>query len=322
MTYEINLPILAADFNAFANQLDLVYGVGFGDSGYGQDTFSLATIAVDDKIQSAEWSALINAAEVCSEHQTSVIDPNMPLIGLVAVDKIIEAHESSPPTNDPSDINSSLDTLTTNRLTADVNSVSLFPNVLNDSRGTSWSVALQHNFTMVFDSIPPGIGSSADNARYFFNSGGEIRIRGSRTGGAGTPQNADWTSLLSSLGAGVVFGANATTAPVGTPAAIGYFQLTTIFQQIFTVTGSGAYAANDVTIFARTQVAPVGPNGDNGRFLEFRVEYNDDHTNIFFDTIDGTITSDIDVLLATAFLDPPGIESPTPTTTISLTAGS
>ena len=303
--------IAAADFNAFANQLDLVYGVGFGDSGYGQTTFSLSTIAVDDKIQSAEWSALINAAEVCSQHQTSVIDPNMPLIGQVAVNEIIEAHESSPPTSDPSDINSSLDTLTTNRLTADAGSTTLFSNFLISTRGVSWSVGLEHIFTMVFPTV--------DDARHFFNSGGEIRMRGSRSGGAGTPQNADWTALLSSLGAGVVFSANTTAAPVGTPAAIGYFQLTISFQQIFTVTGSGAYAANDVTIFARTQDGPQGPNGDTGRFLEFRVEYNDDHTNVFFDTVDGTITSDIDILQATTFLT---ITAPTPTTTTSLTVGS
>ena len=306
--------IAAADFNAFSDQLDLVYGVGFGDSGYGQTTFSLINVVglvpgPPSKIQSAEWDALVNAAEVCTNHQASTV--NMPPSGQVALGQLIEAHEADPPTSDPFDINSSLDTLTTNRLVADSGSMTLFSNFLNDSRAVAWSVGLDHIFTMVF---PTG-----DAARHFFNSGGEIRMRGSRTGGAGTPQNADWTSLLSSIGAGVVFSANTTAAPVGTPAAIGYFQLTTSFQQIFTVNGTGAYAANDVTIFARTQDGPSGGNGDTGRFLEFRVEYNDDHVNGFADSVDGTITSDIDILQATTFLT---ITAPTPTTTTSLTAGS
>ena len=309
MVYEIDNLIAAADINAFLAQLDLVYGVGFGDSGYGQITFSLATISVGDKVQSAEWSALVNAAEVCENHQGSTI--NMPPVSEVAIGQFVEAHEADPPTSDPFDISSSLNILGNNRLMVDPGSTTLFSNFLSDSRGTSWSVALDHIFTMVF---PTG-----DDARHFFNSGGEIRMRGSRSGGSGTSQNADWTSLLSSLAAGVVFSANTTTAATGTPAAIGYFQLTTSFQQIFTVNSSYVnYAANDITIFARTQDGPGG-NGDTGRFLEFRIEYNDDHVNAFADSVDGTITTDIDILQATAFLT---IAAPTPTTTTSLTAGS
>lgn len=311
MGYEIDNVIAAADVNAFLTQLDLVYGVGTGDSGYGQTTFSLATVTVDDTVQSAEWSALVQAAEACANHQDSSI--NMPPTSEVAVGQLVEAHEADPPTSDPFDIDSSLNTLTANRLqTAVSGAMTLFTNFLQDSRGTAWSVGLDHIFTMVFPTV--------DDARFFFNSGGEIRMRGSRSGGSATSQNADWTALLSSLSAGVVFGANATTAPVGTPAAIGYFQLTASFQQIFTVnSGDVNYITNDITIFARTQDGPQGPNGDTGRFLEFRIEYNDDHVNAFADSVDGTITSDIDLLQATGFLT---ITAPTPTTTTSLTAGS
>ena len=302
--------IAAADFNAFSDQLDLVYGVGFGDSGYGQTTFSLITVAADDTIQSAEWTALVNASEVCADHQLSTI--NMPPTTEVAVSRVVKAHESDPPTSNPFDIDSSLNTLTTNRLVAPVASMSLFTNFLNSTRTTAWSAQLVHLFTMTF--------ATGDDARHYFNSGGEIKMRGSRSGGAGTSQNADWTALLTSLGSGVVFKANTTIAPIGTPATtIGYFQLTTSFQQIFTVnSGYINYAANDITMFARTQDGPGG-NGDRGRILEFRVEYNDDHTNAFFDQVDGTITSDIDIFKATAFLT---IASPTAATLTGLSAGS
>lgn len=159
-----------------------------------------------------------------------------------------------------------------------------------------------------------------DDARYFFNSGGQIRFSGSRSGGAATPQNTNWTTLLSNMGT-VTFDWDVTTAAGTnwTGSGIGYYDLTAGFQQLAQGVGTGAYAANDATIFGRTVDGPTGGNGDNGRTLEFRVEYNDDHSNVFSDSVTGTITSVIDYRIADVHLT---IDTPVPTAPfIELTAG-
>ncbi len=103
-------------------------------------------------------------------------------------------------------------------------------------------------------------------------------------------------------------------------ASIGYFDLTTAFQQIATGIdpAGGSYSSNEARIDARTTDGPTGGNGDTGRNLEFRIRYFDNHVNAFFDTVDGTITSDIDYQIATS---PLTIQTPIFATSVSLTAG-
>ena len=75
MTYIIDGSIAAVDFNGFVDDLDEVYGVGFGDSGYGQSVFTLANVAVgqlvggDGGTAADEWGNFLNAAEVCRSDQ-------------------------------------------------------------------------------------------------------------------------------------------------------------------------------------------------------------------------------------------------------------
>jgi len=419
MTYTIDGSIDAADFNGFVDDLDDVYGVGFGDSGYGQSTFTLSNVVAGQSVggdggtAADEWGNFLNAAEVCRSHQGSpliasqdetdynntgnngtfvggdgaggtayaaldtitlsdgsvitvdsvdgngdvvtftvtttggttvtasvaltqsstsgtgtaftltpesnnITDTNFPPLSEVSAvtpGTFVDAHESAGPTNNPFDIDSSIITLETRRLIADPLSTTLFTNSLQDSRNTAWSNQLLHIFTMTFATV--------DDARFFFNSGGEVRIRGARAGGTASTQNTDWTNLLIAMGTITMNFEETVSSGSATVASIGYFDLTTSFQQISTRAGTGAYTTNDATIFARTQDGPSGPNGDRGRILEFRVEYNDDHSNVFADSVDGTITSDVDILKATASLTiEPIVPSTILATTTALSAGS
>ena len=316
MTYVLDGLIEAVDFNTFRTDLLAIYNVGFGDSGYGQIVNGLPGISgpvtAGDSIQSVEWDEFLDAADICTDHQGS--STTFPPNSEVAVDEIVEAHESDAPTSNPFDINGSLATLLANRLIAAGGSTTLFSDVLNSSRVASWTTQLVHQFRVTFTVV--------DDARYFFNSGGEIRFRGSRAFGSGTPQNAAWTALLASWTP--IFNHTLTTAPSGgAGSAIGYYDLTGSFQTLATLTDSGSYALNTVTLQGRTVDGTGGANGDNGRDLEFRVEYNDGHSNPFFDTVDGTITSDIDMLKATTFLTvEPAVPATIFSTNIALTAGS
>lgn len=316
MTYRLGEVIVATDFNTFRTDVLDIWDVGNGNRGYGQiDTGGASAIplaVVDTDVTSAEWEAFRFAAQTCSDHQGSTT--TFPPASVLQTNDIVVAYEA----NDGNiyDINSSLTTIETNRLIADATSVSVFVNALNSTRASSWNSSLQHRFTAVLPTV--------DDARYFFNSGGEIRIRGSRSGGSSTPQNDSWTEILTNMGT-IVFDYNNTTQLGGgagwTLSSIGYYDLTTSFQQIATGvdTTGGTYAANEARIDARSLDGPTGPNGDVGGTIEFRVRYFDNSNNPFADNVDGTITSDVDYQKATS---PLTIATPVFASSIVLTDGS
>jgi hypothetical protein len=113
--------------------------------------------------------------------------------------------------------------------------------------GTSQPQAVVHEFTATF--------SNSTAQRAFFNAGGEIRIDLSLTHNLtlGDPDYAktnDWQNMIAAMGT-IVFKHNSTSAGTGTGSAIGNFQLTTSYQQVFRKTGSGVYVDNDVTVLVK-----------------------------------------------------------------------
>ena len=325
MTYAKGELIVASDFNTFRTTLLNIYDVGNGNAGYGQvdagGQTAIPSVAIGELIKSTEWTLFRNAAQTCSDHQGSVT--NFPPASEHAVGEIVEAHEFA--SGNSFDYDDGLAVITGNRLNIDPSSVTTFSNALNSTRNVVWSVQLQHRFTVTFATV--------DQARYFFNSGGQIRFRGSRSGGASSGQNMSWSGLLDNMGTFVMdysFTFQQGGGPGWTGTSIGYYDLTTVFQQIAIgfpqgggygyYGGYGGYGSeNNVTIEARTVDGPGGANGDNGRQLEFRILYTDGHTSIWFDQVDGTITSDIDYRKATS---PLVIASPVFATSVGLSAGS
>jgi hypothetical protein len=316
MTYRQGDEIVAIDFNTFRTDVLNVWDVGNGQIGYGQiDTggaSAIPTASIGADVDSIEWEAFRIAAQACSDHQGS--STTFPPASELLPAEVVEAHE--PLDGNPYDIPGGLNIITANGLLFDAGDVSLFSNVLNDSRGSSWSSQLTHRFTVDFPTV--------DDARYFFNSGGQIRIRGSRTSGSANSQNTNWTNLLAAMGTIIFDYTNTTLVGTGTNwsvNAIGYYDLTGSFQNIATGVGTGAYSSNQATIDVRYLDGPTGPNGDNGRNLDFRVRYTDNHTNGFFDSVNGTIRSDVDYQIASN----PGelvIQIPAFATTTSLSSGS
>ncbi len=322
MTYRQGELIVASDFNTFRDSLDAVYDVGTGDSGYGQVDFAAGTVipgvAVGEVIKNVEWETFRAIGENCTTHQGSTTF--FPPAGELAVGQIVEAHEFTD--GNAYDIDDSLIVLTNNRLNVSGGAVTVFSNALNSTRNTAWSNSLQHRFTATFAQV--------DYARYFFNAGGEIRIRGSRSGGSATSQNASWTNMLDNMGT-LVLNHTSFFQNGGGPGwtinlpNTGYYDLSTSFQTLATglpdgggYGGYGGYPGNSVTVEGRVTDGPGGANGDNGRILEFRISYIDGHVNAFFDSVDGTITSDIDYRKATT---PFTLPTPVFVSSVLLTAG-
>lgn len=153
-------------------------------------------------------------------------------------------------------------------------------------RTTQWNGQLTHAVTVDF--------GSAAAARYFFNAGGKLRFYATLTGGDGTSIYNDWNTLLTNAGVTTMDYTQTTSTGSGTVYSVGFYDLTTANQVIYTKTGSGSYAANDYTIYARCDVASNTNGG--ARYVYFTIYFNDDKTvNPNFDeNVTGTLTSYVD----------------------------
>lgn len=151
-------------------------------------------------------------------------------------------------------------------------------------RTLAWNATITHAVTVDF--------GSANGARYFFNSGGEIRTRATITGYSGNIGD-DWNTLLTNMGTIKFNHTETTSTGTGTGSAIGYYDLTTTDQTIFTKVGSGVYLANDYTVKARKDTT--------GRYVYLTITFNDDKVaNPNFDeSPGGTTTSYVEAFYAT-----------------------
>ena len=302
MAYQIGNIIRASDYNAFVNQVSDIYGVGNGDRGYGETAIPLSTVNAGDVIASTEWTNLRNAIEVCAQHQGTPI-PDLPPTGELATDEIVEAHESSSPTNNPFDFNSFVNAIDNNRFNIDGGaSASLISGVQSHSRGSSWSATI--------DTVQRAEWPTEDDARFFFNSGGFIRVSFDHPNGS-SPQDDNWRQVFNDIGV-VTFTSTTTnvSGTSGTSNNIGFYDLTSSFQRIYdgTDVGSGAYSANDVLVDARS-INISGVNGGNGTGVELRITFQDQHTNVFSDSVASGTSVIIDELKADVILN--NISSPT-----------
>ena len=287
-----------------------IYGVGYGERGYGQTAQTLPNKSTGQTVTSAEWTALRAALEKCANHQGTAITNLVPATSLETGDTVF-AHEGTDNPNDSlTDLISSIDT---NRLNTDSGaSMSLTSNVQTSTRATNWSGTITMTFRYQW--------STADDARHFFNSGGELRVRLSQSP-AIIAQDADWASVLST-GVGTYAFKAQTVTITGTQTAsltanTGFYDLTNsdTYTSSFNGVniGSGAYAANDVLIDVRVPATGTGvlgsSNGGPGNTVDIRVTLQDQHSNANFDQVSAGTAAATDVYRATVELA--GIAAPT-----------
>lgn len=328
MTYEVGQDILDNEINgfvgpqagsAYASQaavnaaapcVGAIYGVGFGNRGYGQSAISLSVVTPGQVIGSSEWTALRNALAVIREHQTGSVPGTVPPTSVLEVGDVIQAHESGPPTNDAYDFDSQISAADSNRLVADSAKVGTFATTgtSSNTRGSPWgsgSGSIDLEFTVSF--------GSEDAARYFFNSGGQVRIDMSHP--AGTAQDNDWRASLITRVGQVRFDYTSTssTGTSGLSSSLGYYDLTGSYQTIINGTniGTGVYTTNDVFVAAR-RVSFGGVNGGNGTGVQFQIVLQDQHVGgpAPVDSVSAGTSASFSVLKAT-FLS--GIVTPSGT---------
>lgn len=303
----------ASDYASIKSKVDLVFGTGSGDTGYGQ-VITSPEVTPGTTISASNWTSLRADMVKARQHQTGVsvgstnsLDGNNLLLP-VAGDTITEELRNQ--------YNLFSNTLTTNKFLVASGQLSATDETLvTGTRSTAWNSTLTHTVTITGSTIGDG---SANNLRYFFNAGGSIKLTASRTGGSTTSKNTDWSNMLSTMGT-IVFNYTQTTytGSAGTGSAIGWYDLTTTNQVIFQQAGT-SFTSNLYRVSART-------NADRSQLI-LTIEFQDNDITAPDVNVDGNLVSTVlqsrpvgsNVEVRTNIASQVGLDSATPNPTPNL----
>jgi len=275
----VNDKIAKSDYNTVQQLVSSVLGNGANNRGYGQVVQS-SPVDESNSITVNEWAALKNDLINCIRHQTGTI-PTLP--DAVANETIKYDNTTEP-----------YERYLTESQTVDANRFNVANGqfTITDHGSGSyngfWRERAQAIVTLEF--------GSADQARFFFNAGGTVRILSQRTGGNATgdigtirAQNEKWTELLETVGT-YEFGAVIPETGIEPNDAQNFYRLGGSYQLVEQFNASSPYGANVYQIFARTPGVSDNSNGDAST-LEFLIRYQDDHppTGIGPDGVDGEL---------------------------------
>jgi hypothetical protein len=274
MTYSVGGLIQSLDFNNLVAintpNINGVWASGVADSGYGQP--AIATVTTGSIVTTNPWTSALAALNNAALHQGTAV----PTLVLPVTGNIIAFYTA---------LQSNLLTVSNNRFNLATAGTDV---TTTATRTTAWGngqglPTVTSTTTITFPSV--------DAARYYFNSGGTVRMSFSRTGGTGTPQDLAWTQLLQDVGT-VGLPASNTAATVAGAAyqgltkfggggeapniynRFGFYQMPTTPSVMFrqTVEGTSVYTEDNIridigqtgavlTIICRfTDTDPVGEN--------------------------------------------------------------
>jgi hypothetical protein len=275
MSYAQFGTIAASDFNTLvgsnpvttSNTLNTVWATGGTAAGYGQS--AVPTVSVGGTVAASDWANLVNKTSNSASHQgSSITAVTAPSTGGTVT------YLSAIPTN--------LATVYTNKL----NATSQGATSSNTATyGSAWSTGLTFTHTVTF--------ANGDAARYFFNSGGQLKVTVSHP--TGTNMNLLLNNLCSNVGTVVLSAPSSGTAVIGgvtyngvtkiggggnAPTISqnsGYFAQTTTNVTCFTQTastGPSSYLATNIKVLTKTN-GTQGTNGDTGSVYTIYTTWNE-----------------------------------------------
>ena len=287
--------IQIADFNNVYNKVNAILGNGSGNSGYGI-TLQSSPVSTSTKVRITDWNNLKYDIINAYYHQTGTT----PTLPLPVVNDVVRGSKTDYPY--------ALYDTWADAITAQKFNIAVSQSTTRSlqSVSTTWPGPYASNWnSRTFASVIV-YWSSSDNARYFFNSGGELRFSSSRTGGTATyaSQNSAWTNLLAGCGT-IGFGGNKPIADVGAANAGNFYRLTNSFQYWYTATATNPYSSNTFRISARTPGVANNSAG-SASSIEFYFEWVDSHASVSgsSDGVDGTLSLSVSTLEPTGILQP------------------
>jgi len=262
MTYSQYGLIQAADFNAFvadpavssstANKLNNVWGIGNGNTGYGQT--GVPQVAQYGTVSATDWANLVNTTTTAAGQQSSTITAvTAPTQG-----GLIQTNTA---------ISTNLSTIYTNRLNAAAQGASV---ATATSYNSAWSSAITFTHTITFD--------GTNQARYFFNAGGQLAISFSHPTGTGI--NAMFNGLATACGTIIISSPVSTdtaniagTSYRGVVKAGGSGTVTTLLQT------AGYYSLTTTNQEVFKQLATGTPAGYTGSYISVNIKSNGGSSN-------------------------------------------
>lgn len=195
MTYTSQGLIEATDYNNFANNgtpnINGFWATGSGASGWGQTALSTVTANVT-AVAATQWSTLVNTLSAAGAHTGTTITSRVAPVANTLISVL--ANVSTDITN-----------INTNRRTAVASGSQFFTYTGSQSKtaatsGATWTISFTTTVSW----------ANVDAARYFFNTGGRIKLETSKssTGNTGDPE---WNDLATTLMSDLFFTAGAGT---------------------------------------------------------------------------------------------------------------
>jgi hypothetical protein len=228
--------IQATDYNTFAGNttagLNQVWSTGAGDAGWGQT--SIATVAASGIVTATNWATLVNTLSTTgAQTSTAITSRTAPVTGnVISILANVATDITSVTTNRANAASSGAEigyaSGTTSKTTA------------TGSGQAAWTITFTHTVTF----------PTADQARYFFNAGGRIRLQYGKSS-TGTDIDPDWNTFAGLCGSIYLTG----IAGSKTIAAVAYTGTTRIGgtggtqTTLSTATGWYALTGTPATIF-------------------------------------------------------------------------
>lgn len=185
MAYTVGSLIEATDYNGFVttNQANLnsIWGTGSGDKGWGQT--ALGSVAAGTTVAASNWASLVNSLSAAgAQTNTTLTARTAPTTGnVIAILNNLNTDIENVTINRGNAAASGTTSSTWTGTTAYTSNIS--------SISSGWSITWIHTVTF----------PSADQARYFWNAGGLIRLDMSKTS-TGTDKDPDWNTLVGQVG--------------------------------------------------------------------------------------------------------------------------
>jgi len=307
----VNSKIIQADYNDIRNKMVTILGSGSGNFGWGQQArINSSAVAEGNTVTINEWANLRYDVINAYKH----INGSNPTTAQVAEGNTIRYTSNFTPDTGTLDVPQKqyddwANNITTNRFTVAAGE-SVVTAAISQTKTDAWNGTISCVIGFYF--------GSANEARWFFNSGGQIRISAARTGGTTSAQNTAWSNLLTAVGT-QIFGAN--TPGTGTTPGDGlnWYRCTSTFQTYYTGTASSPYGANNIQLQAR--VTDVANNATGtAAYGEIRVVFTDGYVDAVVgippsrafgpdnvppaDLVDGTLSVSCNLRYATGIMVP------------------
>lgn len=311
--------IVRSDYNNLRNKINPVLGVGSADNGWGQ-TVQSTEQTVSNRVTVNEWGRLrydiINAWKHIYGTTPTIV--NVPEGQTVRYSNTFTPEDTGLIDAPLTQYDNYLNTIVANKFVIHPSQAATFNWATSSTTwpgvfGSFWTAKLQATVTVTFP--------TANEARHFFNSGGEIRFASAQSGGSGTQQILSWRSILSTAGT-QAFGGNKPGTGTTPNDGQNWYRITNNYQVWYSVFGSSPYGSNNYRISVRTGIEPTTgsrvTNNSTGSatVAEFLVEYIDNYVDPgqhpsnpvpdTIDAVDGTFSLALSHLYATGVLEPTG----------------